>query len=141
MTGYTPGFYNTEDPKLRSIEILTWASKRLAFTSRDALDHFQKEFAQYGDASHEVSERLRKLLKSGMILIVTEGEVKTMRNREIVTEEEGKTLVGLLSKLCDPEIRKKEGKRGPLPRLYKVTMPGEKYVKARLEDEKKGKKS
>jgi len=156
MTGFRPDFYN-EDPILHSIEILAWAAPRTGFVLREALDQFRNEFVQYGDAGHEASERIRKLVKSEMVLVVTPGVISTWkaalknwRDRDPKTMSEADLEKG--PGITDDEVEKLEGmlvqiaeSKGPgrKPRLYRVTQAGSKYVETRKEDLKriqKGKK-
>jgi len=125
--GNRPGFYN-ETASLHTIEILAWAAKQSAFTSRDVLDHFHKCLAPYGDPAHEVSERLRKLLKSGMIMILTEREVETLKTRHAIDGEDAEKLLKLLAAIQGAKVK------GPKPRLYRITRTGEDYVDGRKDD-------
>lgn len=150
MTGFRPDFYN-EDPILHSIEILAWASERPAFVLREALEQFRDEFVQYGDASHEASERIRKLVKSEMVLVVTPGVISTWkaalenwRGRDPKTMSEADLAKG--PGITDDEVQKLEGmltqiaeSKGPgrKPRLYRVTQAGAKYVESRKADLKR----
>jgi hypothetical protein len=135
MKGFRPEFYN-EDPFLHTIEMLGWAAGRDGFTLRQIMDEFSKEFTQYGDPSHEASERLRKLLKSGMILVVTPGVLATFKAalNDPKAKDPGiteKAIHFLEKRLGEIAASKEPGRK---PRLYRVTQVGMKYVQKRMPD-------
>lgn len=127
MKGYRPEFYNP-DAKLHSIEILDWAAKRDVFTINEARDKFRSSLKDYEDPEHEISERLRKLLKSGNIIIVTPGDLKTLLAAGTMSVD----LATALAKRLD-EIQKSKTP-GRKPRLYRISQTGAKYVETRRED-------
>lgn len=127
MKGYRPDFYN-KDPELHTIELLAWGAARDGFTLRDLRDEFNTEFMTYGDPEHEASERLRKLLKSGMIAVVSLGLLKTLFSTELINQKGFEHYENRLAKIQDT---KKPGRK---PRLYMATQTGIKYVESRKED-------
>lgn len=154
-TGYRPSFYN-ENPNLTSIEILAWAVKQPCFTMSEVKAAFGKQLEEYVDADHEISERLRKLLKSSMIVVADEGMIATQeailkakeqaeksayRLKVAGRKEEAEDLVGAITPDRLSVIRQvllemkgqKRGKGRP-PRLYFTTQAASKYVEGRAED-------
>src|SRR5262245_12312263 len=127
MTGYRPDFYN-DDPRLHTIEILAWIAARDSFTIGELREEFSSDLKDYGDPDHEASERLRKLLKSEMILIVTPGLVKTFETTKI---HRPKLIEYLEERLSQIASIKKPGRK---PRLYMATEAGRKYVETRKAD-------
>lgn len=133
--GFRPEFYN-EDPVLHTIELLGWAAGREAFTLRQIMADFEKDFKQYDDPTHEASERLRKLLKSGMILVVTPGLLNTWKtaSNDPQAKDPGITenvIKKLEARLAQIAASKEPGRK---PRLYRVTQAGFKYVEKRGPD-------
>lgn len=131
MKGFRADFYNA-DAALRSIEILEWAGGRSSFLSSDVRKHFDGQLAGYKDADHEVSERLRKLLKSENIVVVTaaylSGELAVGR----LGGQEASELGLLLEQI------EAGGGRGRKPRLYAISHAGRRYLASRSADEKAG---
>lgn len=131
MKGFRADFYN-KDAALRSIEILEWAGGRSSFLSSDVRKHFDGQLAGYKDADHEVSERLRKLLKSGNIVVVTAAYVSAELAVGRLGGEEASEL-GLLLE----QIEAGTG-RGRKPRLYAISHAGRRYLTSRSADQKDG---
>lgn len=154
MKGFRPAFYN-ENPNLTSIEILAWAVKQPCFTMSEVKSAFAKALEEYVDSDHEVSERLRKLLKSGMIVVADEGLLATQEailkakdaaqksayRPKTAQKDEPEELVGTVTPERLSIIRQvllemkgqKRGKGRP-PRLYFTTQAASKYVEGRAED-------
>lgn len=130
MPGYRASFFNKK-AALHSIEILAWAAKQPAFTSREVATHFAQQLSTYGDVSHEVSERLRKLLKSGMIMILDEGAVKSLVSTDIIKDKEAPALLARLAAIQGSGEDDAPKARGRKARLYRLTIAGENHVKER----------
>jgi len=134
--GYRPDFYNP-DPVLHSIELLAWAAGRDSFILRELLLEFASEFGKFVDPSHEASERLRKLLKSGMILVVTPGVLNTFKaafKEESKAKDPGitkKEIQVLEERLAKIAASKQPGRK---PRLYRITQIGLRYAEKRAAD-------
>lgn len=149
MTGFRPSFY-AENPALHSIEILAWASSVPCFTFREMRDRFQKQLAGYKDPVHEASERLRKLVKTGMIAIADETRVNSTAQGHELPEPQRTAVAEKLSEIAIESKGKpgQPGLRGRPSRVYILTRGGQKQVDRRLEDleaiaadrRKKGKK-
>jgi hypothetical protein len=133
--GYRPDFYNA-DPVLHTIEILAWAAPRDAFSLREVLDQFNREFLQYKDAQHEASERLRKLQKSGMIVAVTQSVISAWRSalenkKALDPGISEKEIVAIENRMGEIVASKNLGRK---PKLYRVTLGGARYVEIRGSD-------
>ena len=153
MKGFRPSFYS-ENPNLQSIEILAWAVKQPCFTLGDVKAAFSVQLVEYVDSTHEMSERLRKLAKSGMIVVADEGLLVTQEKileaneaakksqyRKPDKDEEPKDLIGAitpdrLSIIRQVLLEMKNQKRGKgrPPRLYFTTQAASKYVESRAAD-------
>lgn len=154
MKGFRPSFYN-EDAKLRSIEILAWAVTLPAFTIMKAKTHFEIQLQDYRDPDHEISERLRKLLKSGMIVIADdealnlqksileareraeiEDAQRTRKPIPKVEEVQGEITLERLATIKKALVDLQNEKRGAgrPPRLYFTTQAAAKYVESRAQD-------
>lgn len=160
MQGFRPSFYN-EDAALQSIEILAWAVKQPCFTIMDAKSFFEVQLEGYRDPDHEISERLRKLLKSGMLVIAEHGaldtqeaimraKAKEQEQKERELQAQGKKIpqreedpIGTITLerlliikqfLSEIENNKKKRGRGRPPRLYFTTQAAAKYVESRADD-------
>lgn len=147
MKGYRAEFYNP-DPMLHSIEILAWATDRDSFTIGDVRGRFGQELAGYEDAEHEISERIRKLVKSGNLIVLDPGAIKTLTVTGVMNEKTALALAQRLDEIqnpkTDPNKPKKPKPKGRKPRLYRISQTGAKYVETRRDDlEKiyKGKKA
>lgn len=124
--GFRPAFYN-EDPFLHSIEILAWAVKQPCFSLGDVLRNFKDELRHYADATHEASERLRKLVRSGMIVALVGPRLAALK----IDDE--KTLVAINERirvLAMESFRR----RGRPARAYRITNAGRKQVARRKDD-------
>lgn len=154
MKGFRPSFYS-ENPNLQSIEILAWAVKQPCFTLSDVKAAFAKQLEEYVDSTHEMSERLRKLAKSGMIVVADEGLLVTQEKileaneaakrsqyRKPVKQEEPKEdLVGTITperlsiiRQVLMEMKNQKRGKGRPPRLYFTTQAASKYVESRAAD-------
>lgn len=131
MKGFRADFYN-KDAALRSIEILEWAAAQPAFLTNDVRNHFDGQLAGYKDADHEISERLRKLLKSGNIVVVTAAYVSAELAVGRLGGEEASALGLHLDQI------EAGGGRGRKPRLYAISHAGRRYLASRDADEKAG---
>lgn len=131
MKGFRADFYNA-DAALRSIEILDWAAKQSGFLASDVREHFAGQLAGYKDADHEISERLRKLLKSGNIVVVTTAYVSSELAAGRLDVQEASEIGLHLDQI------QTGGGRGRKPRLYAISQSGRRYLASRNADEKNG---
>ena len=125
--GFRPEFYN-EDARLHTIEILAWAAKRDVFTLREARQDFNSDLMEYKDPDHEISERIRKLIKSEMVVVVTTGLLKNLVSTDMM---KGKLAAAIEQRLSEIQAAKVPGRP---PRIYMATQAGQKYVETRKED-------
>lgn len=144
MKGFRPAFYE-ENPNLRSIEILAWAVKEPCFTLSGVKEAFADQLGVYADPTHEVSERLRKLAKSGMIVVADERLISSKEKTldavgapedrvGAITPERLSVIRQTLQEMNDPSV--KRGKGRP-PRLYFTTQAAAKYVETRAAEASK----
>lgn len=135
MEGFRPAFYE-EDPKLHSIELLAWAAVQPCFTAGDMKQAFSQELSVYQTAKgednsdHELSERLRKLANSGMIVAVDQARLDTTSPVAAI-DEARKAAIEIRAARIKEETK---GRRGRPPRIYIITNAGSKQVARRTED-------
>lgn len=127
MKGFRPSFY-PENPRLHSIELLAWASTRASFTMKEIHLHFAATLSKYGDPIHEISERLRKMAKSGYIYHATEGVVKALLQQGVLKRDQAVHLMERLQGIVESR------ELGRKPRLYAVSQTGIRYVHDRKAD-------
>lgn len=144
MKGYRARFFKSNAP-LESIEILTWAAGLSCFTMEEAKENFSYCASRYKNFDHEISERLRKLLKSEMIVVADDGAIdaqeKQLAAKELDPEKAPSQEEALLIRERLDIIRQvlaemkneKRGKGRP-PRLYFTNKAAEKYVETRSID-------
>lgn len=148
MKGYRAKFFK-ENAILESIEILTWAVRQPCFMTIEVKETFGVHRDSYKDFDHEIDERVRKLLKSGMILVADEGLLKTqeaiLKSQEIarlsgaaVQKQEvlGELTFEKIASIREALAKLKSEKRGKgrPPRIYFVTSAAAKYVDSRSID-------
>lgn len=138
-TGYRASFY-PENPRLRSIEILGWAAARPCFTVAEARRAFDRQLGTYKNPDHEISERLRKLLKSGMITWTDPWAIER-EHRLLQDKKAPRQAFDRLSQIRKTwEAMQAAPRRAGRPaRLYFVTQAGLAYVERR-ESKPKGRK-
>lgn len=129
MEGFRPAFYN-EDPKIHSIELLAWAAAQPCFTAGDLQAAFATELTNYKDAVHEVSERIRKLVNSSMIVAVDQTRLDTTSPVAAIDEARKAAIEIRMAKVKEDT----KGRRGRPPRIYIITNAGSKHVARRSED-------
>jgi len=129
MEGFRPAFY-AEDPKLTSIELLAWAAAQPCFTAGDLQAAFAKELSTYKDAVHEVSERLRKLANSGMIVAIDQTRLESVAPTASL---DGPRKAGIELR-AQRLAEESKGKRGRPARIYIITNAGSKQVARRAEE-------
>lgn len=129
MESFRPSFYN-ENPKIHSIELLDWAAAQHCFTAGDLQASFAKELESYKDAVHEVSERIRKLVNSGMIVAIDQTRLDTTSPVAAI-DEMRKAAIELRMQILKDESK---GRRGRPPRIYIITKTGQNQIQRRAED-------
>ncbi len=136
-----PAFYN-ENADLQSIEILAWAAEQDCFTSRAVRTHFTNQLNGYKDPVHEVSERLRKLVRSSNLFVANEAVVQYQASKELEIANGNKTpllpnaqaneILARLSIMAEEAARLK--RRGRPEHLYFANAKTRKYVESRKTD-------
>jgi len=142
------------DGRLKTYEILNWAVQQGPFILRDVIKQFRDLLSDKLDkdgqslAEKDASERIRKLMKSGMIMVVTPSSLETLtkpyeaevRRRN---PESGKWKKAVV--IVEPLLKKNQvddyaqaikalstsSGRGRKPRVYLATRKGQEYVKFR----------
>lgn len=142
------------DGRLKSYDILKWAVDRGPFILRGVVDAFSDQLSKKINKDREslahkdASERLRKLLKSGMIMVVAVDSLKSLtrpyksqvKRRNEKTGKWEKTVIvvePLLTEEKAQEYNNEIGElgtvkgRGRKPRVYLATRKGRQYVEFR----------
>lgn len=127
--GFRPAFYS-DDPKLTSIELLAWAAAQPCFTAGDLQAAFLKELSTFKDPVHEVSERLRKLANSGMIVAVDQARFDSVAPTCALDGDRKNAIEARAAKV----VEETKGRRGRPPRIYIITNAGSKQVARRAEE-------
>ena len=128
-----------EDPNLTSIEILAWAAKRDVFMTAEAYNAFEEQLAFYAkprpwdpdgrkSMRNEILERVRKLVKSDMVVVVTSGYLQRLVSSKGM---DGGTAADLEERMAKERQARTVGRK---PRFYCVTEAGRKYLETRQED-------
>lgn len=129
MEGFRASYYN-ENPKIHSIELLDWAAAQQCFTAGDLQAAFAKELESYKDAVHEVSERIRKLVNSGMIVAIDQTKLDTDSSVAAIGEIRMAAIKLRMQILKDES----KGRRGRPPRIYIITKTGQNQIERRAEE-------
>lgn len=142
-----------ENPRLTTVEILSWAMRMGVFTLSDVIKEFGAKYKAMRvdeetgkergskDPVHDASERIRKLIKSGMLVVVTAETLPDLAKPvpkkleediddtefwdPLLTKEEVKECLGRIDEVL------RVHSVGRKPRFYLMTRQGKKYTEKR----------
>lgn len=132
--GFRPAFYE-ENAKLQSIELLAWAAARPCFIASEMQTAFTAELAEHKDPAHEIQERLRKLISTGMIRIADMKKIDTLDLDPVLKGSIQARVESLKIDRSQKAVGSDNRKHvGRFPRVYFITSAGSNQVERRAND-------
>jgi len=147
-------FKNPRGKRLKSYDILRWSIGRGPFILREVVGEFKKSLSEklgrdgLSLAEKDASERIRKLVKSGMVMVITPDlleSLTTSYTRKVWKTNPGDGKRKEAEVVVEPMLTKNEAVtyaakakalaegsgRGRRPRVYLATRKGREYVEYR----------